>query len=219
MSKVIVIGGHGKVARLLAPLLVEDGHSVTAVIRSQDQVAEVQRNGVEAVVTDVETMGAEQFAELLRGHDVVVWSAGAGGGDPERTYRVDQDAAIHSMQGALLAGVQRYIMVSYVGSSVGHGADPASSFYPYAQAKMIADAVLRDTDLDWTIVAPSGLTLDPGTGKVGHADTSKTVPRADVAALIVQCIADSSSVRRTLRFNSGEVPIAEYVQGNQQGLD
>lgn len=213
MQKIIVIGGRGKVAQLLSTLLVEQGHQVTAVIRREDQVDEVQRSGVDAVVADVESMSAQQFASLISGHDAVVWSAGAGGGDPERTYRVDRDAAILSMQGALLAGVQRYIMVSWAGSKLEHGIDPDNSFYAYAQAKIIADAVLRDSGLNWTVVAPSALTLDEATGSVEHAETSKSVSRADVAAVIAQCIDDASSVHRTLRFNTGETPIAEYVQG------
>lgn len=213
MQKIIVIGGRGKVAQLLSTLLVEQGHQVTAVIRREDQVDEVQRSGVDAVVADVESMSAQQFASLISGHDAVVWSAGAGGGDPERTYRVDRDAAILSMQGALLAGVHRYIMVSWAGSKLEHGVAPDNSFYAYAQAKIIADAVLRDSGLNWTVVAPSGLTLDEATGSVEHAETSKSVARADVAAVIAQCIDDASSVHRTLRFNTGETPIAEYVQG------
>ena len=213
MKKIIVFGGHGQVARLLNPLLVKQGHQVTAVIRRPEQVDEVQRSGVDAVVADLESMSAQQFSSLIRGHDAVVWSAGAGGGNPERTYRVDRDAAILSMQGALHAGVRRYVMVSWAGSKLEHGIDPDNSFYHYAQSKIIADAVLRDSELEWTVVAPSSLTLDQGTGGVEHAATSTNVPRADVAAVIAQCLADASSVHRTLRFNSGETSIAEYVRG------
>ena len=113
MSHIVVIGGHGKVALLLAPILAELGHSVTSVIRNPDHAADVEAAGATPLVADVETLDTDGIAEVLGGHDAVVWSAGAGGGDPERTRAVDQDAAIRSMEAAQQAGVRRYVMVSY----------------------------------------------------------------------------------------------------------
>lgn len=211
MAKVILIGGHGKVARSTAPRLVAAGHTVTSVIRSPDQVDAVRAPGVDPVVADVETLGVAAFGELIAGHDVIVWSAGAGGGNPPRTYRVDRDAAIVSMQAAAAVGVDRYVMVSWSGSRVDHGVDESSSFHPYAQAKAIADAVLRDSELDWTVVAPGLLTDEEPTGRVGDPDAGGGVSRADVAAVIVACVDDPSSVHRTLRFVAGSTPIATFV--------
>ncbi len=116
MSRVIIIGGHGKVALLAAPLLVADGHAVTSVVRDPDQVADIEETGATAAVLDVENSSTEQIADLVRGNDVLVWSAGAGGGSPERTFAVDRDAAIRSMEAAAQAGVGRYVMVSYFGA-------------------------------------------------------------------------------------------------------
>ncbi len=213
MARVIIIGGHGKVARLTSPLLVAGGHDVTAVVRATDQTDAVRAPGVTPVVADVETLGADAFGELVSGHDVIVWSAGAGGGNPERTRRVDRDAAITSIQAAAAVGVDRYVMVSWSGSKVVHGIPESSSFHPYAQAKAIADAVLRDSGLDWTIVAPGTLTDDAATGRIGGPGDSPGVPRADVAAVIVACVADPATVHRTLRFVGGSEPIATFVRG------
>ena len=211
-NRVIVIGGHGKVARLLTPLLVAEGMEVAAVVRSEAQVEDVIEDGATPVVADIETMGVNEIAELVGGYDVIVWSAGAGGGSPVRTYRVDRDAAILTMQAAFVAGVQRFIMVSWSGSSLNHPTPPDNSFYAYAQAKAIADAALRDTNLDWTIVAPSRLTMDDPTGKIDGAETAPAVSRADVAAVVAQVIADDSCVHKTIRFGNGETPIAEYLR-------
>src|SRR4029079_3135579 len=98
MSRVTLIGGHGKVALLAARLLVGDGHEVTSVVRNPDHVADVEATGATAAVVDVEHAGTEELAEALRGSELVVWSAGAGGGNPARTYAVDRDAAIRSME-------------------------------------------------------------------------------------------------------------------------
>lgn len=45
----------------------------------------------------------------------VIWAAGAGGGNPERTKAVDNEGAIRSMDATAQAGVtKRYIIVSAV---------------------------------------------------------------------------------------------------------
>ena len=122
MSRIIVFGGHGRIALLLAPILVARGDEVTSVIRNPDHVSEVEATGAHALVADVETLDTDALAEIIRGHDAVVWSAGAGGGSPERTYAVDRDAAIRTMDAAEAAGVKRYVMVSWLGSKADHGA-------------------------------------------------------------------------------------------------
>jgi len=214
MARILIIGGHGKVALLLAPLLAAAGHTVSSVIRNPDHEADVAATGAQPVVADIETFDVDQLRNLVSGNDVVVWSAGAGGGNPARTKAVDQDAAIRSIDAAKAAGVTRYVMVSYFGAGSDHGIPADDPFHPYAEAKAAADAHLRASGLDWTIVAPSALTLDPPAGRVDLSATeSASVSRADVAAVIAAAIDEPSAIRRTLRFNTGDVPIAEALHG------
>lgn len=161
MSRILVIGGHGKVARLLTPLLVQGGHQVTALFRNPAHEDDVMADGATPVVFDIEHAQTDAIAAQLAGHDAVVWSAGAGGGDAARTYAVDRDAAIRSMHAAEQARVRRYVMVSYLGAGLEHGIGPDDAFFAYAQAKAAADAHLRSTTLDWTVLGPGRLTLDP----------------------------------------------------------
>lgn len=212
MARILLIGGHGKVALLAEPLLVEAGHEVTAVIRNPDHASDIVATGATPLVADIETFDLARFTDLVSGSDVVVWSAGAGGGAPERTYAVDRDAAIRSIDAASAAGVRRYVMVSYFGAGPDHGVDPDDGFFAYAEAKAAADAHLRASGLDWTILAPSALTLDDPTGRIDvDATESRSVPRGDVAAVIAASIAEPAAIGRTIPFNSGDVPIAEAV--------
>lgn len=212
MSRIVLIGGHGKVALLLAPILVEQGHEVTSVIRNPDHAADVEAAGATARVADVEQLDVAGLAEVLEGHDAVVWSAGAGGGDPERTYAVDRDAAIRSMDAAGSAGIRRYVMVSYAGAGPDHGVAPDNPFFAYAEAKAAADEHLRGTDLDWTVLGPSGLTLDPASGSIDVGEGGGTVSRANVARVVAATLADSGTVRRTIEFHDGATPIAEALR-------
>src|SRR5699024_8570203 len=119
--RIALVGAHGKIALLAGPLLQQAGHVVSGIVRNPDHEADVREAGMEPVVADVEQLDVGGLTRLLAGHDLVVWSAGAGGGNPERTLAVDRDAAIRSMDAAQAAGVERYVMVSYAGSRPDHG--------------------------------------------------------------------------------------------------
>ena len=213
MARILLIGGHGKVALLLEPLLVAAGHHVTAVVRNPAHEADVAATGATPLVADVASFDLDQLTSLVSGNEIVIWSAGAGGGSAERTYAVDRDAAIRSIDAAAAARVPRYLMVSHFGAGPDHGIDPSDSFYAYAESKAAAGAHLRASALDWTILAPSSLTLAPPTGRIDvTADTSRSVARADVAAVIAASIDEPATIRRTVRFNTGDVPIAEALQ-------
>ena len=212
MSRILIIGGHGKIALLLAPLLVARGDDVTSVIRNPDHAVDVSATGATPLVADIEELDVAGLAALVEGQDAIVWSAGAGGGNPARTYAVDRDAAIRSMDAAAAAGVDRYVMVSYFGARADHGVPAGNSFFAYAEAKTAADEHLRASDLDYTILQPGPLTLDEPTGLIEVADPGDgRVSRADVAAVVAAVLADSTTVRRTIAFGNGGTPIAEAV--------
>jgi uncharacterized protein YbjT (DUF2867 family) len=218
MARIILFGGHGKIALLTEQILAARGDEVTAVIRNPLHSGEVEEAGGTPRVADIETLGVAELAELIAGHDAVVWSAGAGGGNPARTIAVDRDAAIRSMQATQLAGVSRYVMVSYFRSSAKHGVNPAHPFYTYAEAKHAADDFLRDTDLAWTVLGPSTLTLEPGTGLIDTAATeSGRVSRANVAETIAATLLDDTTVHRTIRFNDGTTPVAAALRPSDKG--
>ena len=165
MSRIVIIGGHGKVALLTAPLLVAAGHDVVSVIRDPAQADDVAATGATPLVLSVEDAGVGELARALAGADAVVWSAGAGGkGGPQRTDAVDRAAAIRSMEAAAAAGVRRYVMVSFL---TAYGEVPADHpLRAYAIAKIAADRHLQSTGLDWTILGPGRLTLDAPTGAI-----------------------------------------------------
>lgn len=221
MARIIVFGGHGKVAMHLHRILTERGDTVTAVFRNPDHSEEVAVTGAAPLVGDIEQLDTAALAELITGHDAVVFTAGAGGGNPERTYAVDRDAAIRVIDAAGSAGVRRFVMVSYFGAGPDHGVPSDNSFYPYAQAKAAADAHLRATDLDWTVLGPSRLTLEPATGTIAvgvrddHADKAE-VSRENVARVIAAALdpdSGATTIRRTIEFNDGPTPIAEALTG------
>ena len=211
--RVTIYGGHGKIALLLAPMLVEAGHVVTSVVRNRDHVTDVEATGATALVSSVEDADAQALVAQLTGQDAVVWSAGAGGGNPDRTYAVDRDAAIRSMDAAAAAGARRYVMVSFSGSDPDVLVPEDNPFRHYQDAKIAADDHLRGTDLAWTILGPGTLTLEPGTGSVNpdaafnDGDVSSRELVAQVATAV---LADDRAARQTLVFGDGDVPVDDW---------
>ncbi|KOR40673.1 NAD-dependent dehydratase [Xanthomonas oryzae] len=210
MSRILVIGGHGKVARLLTPLLVRGGHQITALFRNRAHEDDVIADGATPVVSDIEHAQTDAIAAQLAGHDAVVWSAGAGGGDAARTHAVDRDAAIRSMHAAEQARVRRYVMVSYLGAGLEHGIGPDDAFFAYAQAKGAADTHLRSTTLDRTVLGPGRLTTDSPSGRITldpGSNTAEGVSRGNVAQVIAAVLATPASIGKTLGFIDGQAPI------------
>ena len=68
-------------------------------------------------------------------------------------------------------------------------------------------------ELAWTIVAPSALTSDPGTGliEVGSEVTAASVPREDVARVLVAVLERPATAGSFLAFNAGTLPIDDAV--------
>ena len=214
MSRVAIIGGHGKVALHLTKILTGQGHQVSSIFRNPDHSSVVEQAGATPVAADVSKLSVSDMAEVFRGHDAVVWSAGAGGSSADATYAVDGAAAIRSMDAAEVASVGRYVMVSYLGAGKDHGVPEDDSFFPYAEAKAAADEHLRKSKLAWTILGPGALTTDPGTGTIEVSDKPQqdSVPREDVALVAAVVLGNLGTVDKTIQFNSGETPVAEAIE-------
>lgn len=209
-----IIGGHGKVALRAARILAEAGAQVYSVIRNPDQADDIRETGASPVVADVETLDVDGLREVLRGSGSVVWAAGAGGGNPDRTYAVDRDAAIRSMDAAEQEGVEHYVMVSYDGAGLDHGVPEDNSFFPYAQAKAEADDHLRRSSLQWTILGPGMLTDEPGGESIAVGEDKRedrATSRDVVAAVVAAVLRRPDTVGRTIEFSDGETPIGEAL--------
>src|SRR5258705_8156642 len=78
--RVVIAGGHGKIALILERLLSERGDSVVGFIRNPDHAADLQAAGAEASVVDLENASVDDVAAHLQGADAVVFAAGGGPG-------------------------------------------------------------------------------------------------------------------------------------------
>jgi uncharacterized protein YbjT (DUF2867 family) len=216
MTRVVIAGGHGKIALVLERLLSRRGDSVAGFIRNPAHAADLQAAGAEALVVDLENASVDEVAAHLRGADAVVFAAGAGpGSGAARKETVDRDAAILLADAAETAKVNRYVMISSTGADAeapDDAGDPV--FVAYLRAKGAADDNVRArTALDSTIVRPGHLTNDRGTGRVTIADdtTRGSIPREDVAAVLLAVLDTPSTAGQTFELISGDTPIKDAV--------
>ena len=210
--RVVIAGGHGQIARHLERILVARGDEPVGMVRSTDHVHDLEADGADAVLIDLEATNVEEMAEAVRGADAVVFAAGGGpDGDAARKETVDKGAAIMLADAAEAAGVRRYVMISSMHTD---RADPESDdvFAVYLRAKQAADDDVRARDLDWTIVKPGRLTDDDPTGLVelGSLDSGE-IARADVAAVVAVVLEDSTSVGKTFDVLAGRTPVVDAV--------
>ncbi|MEN4479871.1 NAD(P)H-binding protein [Mycolicibacterium cosmeticum] len=210
---IVIAGGHGKIALLLERLLAARGDTVTGIIRDPAQAADLEAAGAAPVVLDLERASVQQVAEVIRGADAVVFAAGAGpGSGAARKQTVDRDAAVLLADAAEAAGVGRYVMVSAIAAddrSLDAGYDEV--FRAYIRAKSEADANVRArAGMRATIVRPGGLTDEPGTGRVTVAESTGrgTIPRADVAGVLLAVLDRPDTAGRTFEVIGGDTPIS-----------
>jgi len=210
--KITVIGANGKIGRLLLPQLVEAGFEVRGMVRDQAQLDRVAAVGAQPVVGDLDDV----FEPVLEGTDGVVFSAGSGGHTgPDRTMIIDLWGAIKVIRAAERLGAKRFVMV---GSRRSRDPDATPiGIRHYMVAKLIADEYLERSALDFTIVRPGALTDEPPTGRVSAAETLLTeqtsITRADVAATIVACLRDPTTIGKQFDLLAGNTPIAEAIAG------
>jgi uncharacterized protein YbjT (DUF2867 family) len=215
--RVVIAGGHGKIALILEHLLAQRGDSVVGIIRNPDHAADLEAGGAEALVVDLENTSVDEVASHLDGADAVVFAAGAGpGSGAARKETVDRDAAVLLADAAEAAKVSRYVMISSMGADAkapDDAGDPV--FVAYLRAKGAADDnVLARKALRCTIVRPGRLTNDPGTGRVTISDNTghESIPREDVAAVLLAVLDTPDTAGQTFEVISGDTPIAEAVK-------
>lgn len=203
--RVLVAGSHGNIGRRLVPRLHERGHEVVAMIRNPGQADEMRELGGDPLVADL----TGDVSDAPRGCDAIVYTAGAGAGSgAEKKQTVDRAGSDKLVAAADALGVDRYIMVSSMRAD-----EPESGpdfMRPYYEAKGQADAHLRSSGLDWTIVRPGRLTHEQGSGRVDLAVSlgeQGEVSRDNVADVIVSLLETGRAVHQTFELLDGTTEI------------
>lgn len=215
---VLIHGATGATGRLLVDRLLEEGHDVRALVRDPEKGAVLIEAGVEVVPGDLTDPDDTALVEATRSVDAVAFCAGSGSATgKDQTLLVDLYGAVRTIDVAAEAEVGRYVMLSSMAADA-----PLSSgtgIAPYLAAKHAADRILRATPITWSVVRPGRLTDEPATGQVRVGQPripegergERTIPRADVAAVLAECLTAPEAVGATFELLSGTDVVSETV--------
>lgn len=188
-----MLGASGRTGRQIVEQALGHGHDVVAFVR--DPAAFEPQDRLTVAVGDAADAAALRAA--VDGVDAVVSALGSGG---RRPVTAISDGVANAIRAMSARGVRRLVVVSAAGVHAAPGEVPLSlrlfaaspMWRPVYEdlARMEGDVML--SDLDWTIVRPSGLNDGPLTGEyrtvVGSVvPKAGRISRADVAALVLKC--------------------------------
>jgi uncharacterized protein YbjT (DUF2867 family) len=150
--QVFVTGGTGYIGRRLIPVLLERGHSVTALARPGSE----GRLPDGAAAVSGNALDAESFAGRVPPADTFVQLVGVAHPSPAKAAQfesVDFASAAASIRAAVEARVSHFVYVSV--------AQPAPAMRAYVAARARAESVLRESGMRATILRP-WYVLGPG---------------------------------------------------------
>jgi uncharacterized protein YbjT (DUF2867 family) len=195
----LVFGGTRGVGLETVRQLRESGEAVTVMVReTSDLTALSAIEGVSTTVGDALVMADVTAAFASGTFETVITTLG---GTPA-SYEVDSVGNIHAMDGAIAAGVERFILISSIGTGDSRAAAPASMLKALGMVlagKEKAERHLIDSGLSFTIIRPGVLLDKTANGRgvlIQDTSASGVISRAEMARVIVAAIGDEQTFGR-----------------------
>lgn len=201
--KIAIFGATGSVGRLAVKQALEQGHTVTALVRDPEKV-ETRHENLPLIKGDV--MNSAQVEQAVQTQDAVLCILGAG-----RKGTIRSEGTKNIIAAMKRAGVKRLICQSSLG--VGDSRGNLNFLWKYIMFGLLlrpayADHVLQEeyvmkSGLDWTIIRPAAFTDGPRTGVYQHGFSGTAegltlkISRADVADFLIKQLADNTYLHRT----------------------
>jgi len=201
--KLVVLGATGPTGKLVTRQALDRGWAVTALARDPARL-EIAHPGLTVAVGDA-TQPADLECAIALG-DAVVSALGSG---KSRRSTIASSAARAVIDACLHTGVSRLVWLSAlgVGASAADGSTMQRLLWRAAMGQVfsdneIADEAVAGSTLDYTLVYPTTLSNRPATGTAHAAEHLRlkgmpTISRADVAAFMLDVVAEKSWIRRT----------------------
>lgn len=203
--KIVILGATGPTGRHIVAQAVARGYDVTVLVRSPEKAAELK--GANIVVGDARDEKA--LRQTIKGRDAVISALGTPA-SPFREVTLLSTATRALVNAMKAEQVSRLIAVTGLGAgdSKGHGGFLFDNLiYPLLLRKVYADknrqeAIVKGSDLDWTIVRPSILNNKqehkPVRALTDLSDVhGGTISRKDVATFLLDQVTSSTWLKKT----------------------
>jgi nucleoside-diphosphate-sugar epimerase len=189
---IFLAGASRGVGREIAKCLTQQQLQVKALLRTEAARAQLEAMGIKVVLGDA--LNVADVEEAILADELIHAVISTIGGLPSEGERADYLGNKNLIDAAVKAGVQKFILVSSIGSGNSAAALPPQALQtlkPVLVEKEKAEKYLIDSGLIYTIIRPGGLKSEPATGNaVLTADPriAGTIHRADVAQLVCHCL-------------------------------
>jgi nucleoside-diphosphate-sugar epimerase len=214
-SNIFIAGASRGVGLEIAKCLIEQQLKVKALLRTEASRAELEAIGIKVVLGDALNIADVERAILT--NEPVYAVISTIGGLPKDGERADYIGNKNLIDAAVKAGVQKFILVSSIGSGNSVVALPPQvlqTLGPVLVEKEKAEQHLIKSGLTYTIIRPGGLVSEPATGNgvlTEEPRISGSIHRADIAQLVCRCLNSErannkvfSAVDRNMLFGQPE---------------
>lgn len=200
--RILVLGATGGTGSHVLRVALSAGHEVTVLVRDASTLDVT--DGVRVLTGDATS--AEDVRAAVAGQNAVLNAIGS----RNMRHPVEVEVGRALLPAMRDAAVDRLVVCSAfgVGDSQADANTLQKMFFHtvlgkvYA-AKEVADAEVRESGLDWTLVYPTRLTDDPATGSLATGERLTRgagihVTRADVARFMLAQLTDATWSRKTV---------------------
>jgi putative NADH-flavin reductase len=207
--KLLIFGATGRTGKPLVNQALEQGHHVSAFVRSSGKLG-INHPNLEIIEGNI--LNANQVSAAVKGKDVVLSALGI---DDLKPNTVLSDATAICINAMNEHGIKRFICETSIGLG---DSEPQMGFFfgkiviPFFLKYVWADKQLQEkfimqSNLDWIIARPSGLIDGEKTGKykVGFVSTdhlSMRITRADVADFMLKQLSDNTYLRKAVSISN-----------------
>ena len=208
--KIVVFGATGGAGRHVVAQALEKGYAVTAFTRSSHKLTLEDDN---LTVFEGDILNADKVSAAIVGTDAIISTLGP---TDNKAQFVVSWGMENILAGMKLHGVSR--LVATAGAGVQDPSDAPKlvnklmnrilrtiSGNVYADMVRVVE-IIRESDVDWTVVRVPMLTNDPKTGEVHAGWVGKglgvRVTRADLAAFVLDQVEDTTYLRQALAVSN-----------------
>lgn len=197
--KIAIFGASGRTGILTVYQALDKGHQVTAFARKSSSVT-IQHKNLQMIQGDIGEY--DKVKQAVEGQDVIISALGV---ETRKPITVLSEGTRNILRAMKECKVSRFICMSSSGIL---GNDAGILFgkiiIPLFLKQVFLDKVrqmkiIQESNADWVIIRPTGLTDAPKTGKYKitmGSPVSRRIPRADVADFMLKLMTDKQYDRQ-----------------------
>jgi putative NADH-flavin reductase len=207
LMKLAVFGATGKTGQEIVKQSLTKGHEVTAFVRDPSKMT-LEHGDLKITTGDIFDFTA--VTQAIQGQDAVICSLGS---NELGKTTVRSEGTANITKAMKENHVNRLIVITAMGVaeswsnlSIVNKLFFATLLRNTRQDHEKQEVFVKESDLDWTIIRPSGLTDDPLTESyaIGENIRTKTsrIARADVAHAIIKELHDNTFIHRAVTITN-----------------